>query len=75
MDRILDQVRIGDMACTPLTVSVPDSEPRRPFLIVSPVLLTEVGFADDAVIHQLVAFLQRLHDAHGAVHAMLPRPR
>ena len=28
---------------TPLTISVPDSEPRRPFLIMSPTFLFEVG--------------------------------
>ena len=36
--------------CTPLTVSVPDSEPRRPFLIMSPSALDRRRLADDAVV-------------------------
>ena len=43
VDRVPRQMRVGDVACTPLTVSLPDSEPRRPFLTMSPERSTEVG--------------------------------
>ena len=53
--------------CTPLTVSVPDSVPRRPFLIMSPSALDRRRLADDAVVDALAARGEPLDDADGAV--------
>jgi hypothetical protein len=36
MDRVFRQLRVGDVALNAFDGQLPDSEPRRPFLIMSP---------------------------------------
>jgi len=43
MNRILRELRVRDVALDAPTMSLPESVPRRPFLIVSPKRSTEVG--------------------------------
>ena len=52
---------------TPLTVSRPDSVPRRPFLIMSPSRSTEVGSPTMQASSRLAARLQQFDQAHRAV--------
>ena len=51
----------------PLTVSTPDSEPRRPFLIMSPSVSTEVGSPMTQKSKRFAACLQGFDDGDGAV--------
>ena len=51
----------------PLTVSTPLSDPRRPFLIVSPSRDGRRGLADDARVDALAPRLQLAHDGLRAV--------
>ena len=65
--RVAREVRIGDVALDAFDDELAESEPRRPFLIMSPSASTAGRLADDAVVELLAARLQRLDHSHRAV--------
>ena len=68
MDRVLHQMRVGDVALHALDGERGGERAAPSVLDGVAGLADRSRLADDAVVDQLVAFLQRFDHAHGAVH-------